>query len=434
MLASPASAATVQMRDEVEREGGRTYTYGVVTVAAADGEANAIDVAYEPASRAVVVTDTAAPLTGDARCANLDAHTVRCDGSALEGITEVHVDLGDGADRATALDPDRIAHVVLRGGAGDDALTGRWATLEGGDGNDTLRGEEGAEVLHGDAGDDLLEGLGDGDYLHGGAGDDTLRGGEGHDNLLGGTTIDSAQPAGTDVLDGGAGHDTLDDQDGIGAPDPGPDTLTGGAGDDSVYSYTLRRAPVTIDLSGAMPSGERGENDALSEIENAGGGAGNDTLIGDDGPNRLDGDRGRDTIRGGGGDDHLVSAVNPREPDPDAAVSAYGPDRLYGDAGDDVVETLGALRSEIACGAGRDRVALQASGASRGPLIGRTCERLAMSRLTLDPIPVKVTSRTLVFRVLSGKGPRRLELRKRRMHGGREFRIAHRGFAWRVRA
>ena len=432
LFVPPAGAATVQMRDEVERDGGRNYTYGVITFTAAAGEGNAVDVAAEPG--AVVISDTAAPLTGDARCTNVDAHTVRCDGSALDGIAEVRVDLGDGADRATANDPDRIPYLVIRGGAGDDALSGRWVTLEGGDGDDALRGDAGRETMHGDAGNDVLEGLGDSDYLHGGAGDDTIRGGDGHDHLLGGTTIDSGDSAGTDVLDGGAGHDTLDDQDGIGRPEPGPDTLIGGAGEDSVYSYALRRAPVTIALSRERASGERGEGDTLTGIENASGGAGDDTLIGDDGPNRLDGDRGRDVIRGGGGDDLLTSAVNPRENSPDAAAAKYGPDRISGGDGDDTVETLAALQSQISCGRGRDRITLTASGPERGPLISHTCERLSMSRVTVDPFPIVIAGRTLVFEVLSGKSPRRLRLRMTRVRGGREFRIAHRRFAWRVRA
>ena len=432
LLASPAGAATIRMHDEVMSEGGRTYTYGVVTMTAAPGEINAVDVAAEPG--AVVIADATAPLTGDARCTSTGANTVRCDGSGLDGITEVHVELGDGADRATALDPDRIPYLVIRGGEGDDALTGRWVSLHGGDGDDTLRGDSGAEVMHGDAGNDVLDGLGDGDYLHGGAGDDTIRGGDGHDNLLGGTTIDSGLAAGIDALDGGAGNDSLDDQDGIGRPAPGPDTLDGGAGEDSVHSYALRRAPVTIDLRSGRGSGEDGEGDTLTAIENAYGGAGDDTLIGDDGPNRLDGDRGRDVIRGGGGDDHLTSDVNPREDRPQTAAAEYGPDRVSAGDGNDVVETLAALQSEITCGSGRDGVGLTASGRARGPLISDTCERLGLGRLALDPFPRVITRDSLVFKVFSGKRPRRLALRMKRVRGGREFLIVHQRFAWRVRA
>ena len=403
--AAPAApAATVQMRDEVEREGGTTYVYGVVSLTAAAGEVNRVSVDHRPGDRAVVISDPGAALTGDARCANVDAHTVLCDGRALSGITEVLAELGDMDDTATATGDDRLPYLAIRGGDGNDVLAGRWATLDGGDGNDALRGDAGAEVLHGGAGDDLLEGHDGGDYAHGGAGDDIIRGGEGHDVLLGGTTISGVEPAGTDRLEGGPGNDTLDDQDGLGRYAPGADVLVGGGGTDAVHSYVLRRAAVTVDLSRPGGHGEAGENDTIAGIENAAGGSGDDMLLGDDGPNRLDGDRGRDTLRGNGGNDVLVSEVNPRESRQNAMASAYGPDRVSGDAGDDVVETLATLESVIACGEGRDAVRLASAStdgarSSLGPLVSRTCERLRMGRVRIDPFPTAITRDAFVFEV-----------------------------------
>ena len=85
---------------------------------------------------------------------------------------------------------------ILKGGAGDDALTGGnetgpGDTLEGGDGDDVLTG--------GDEATDDNPATRDGDTLRGGAGDDTLTGGGGDDILVGGT--------GSDTLDGGDGDD-----------------------------------------------------------------------------------------------------------------------------------------------------------------------------------------------------------------------------------
>ena len=399
LVAAPAApAATVVMRDEIERDGGQTYVYGLVELAAAAGEQNGVTLDFRPAERKLAITDAVTPITGDARCPNADAHTVVCDASGLQGFSEVIVDLGDGDDTGRALDVDRLPSVVIRGGAGVDLLAGRWATLDGGGGNDALRGDDGRETLHGGAGDDMLYAVGEGDYLDGGLGADTVLGGVGHDILLGG--------GGRDGLSGGPGNDSLDDQDGLGAAVPGPDVLDGGPGEDAVHSYVLRRNAVTIDLRREDGQGEAGEDDRLREIESVTGGAGDDTLIGDAGPNRLDGDRGRDVLRGGGGDDVLVSEVNPRETRQNAEASAYGPDRVYGDAGDDVIETLATLESTVACGSGRDAIRMPQTSSdrahsSRGPLVRRDCERVGMGRVRVDPFPTSVRGGVLTFSVPS---------------------------------
>lgn len=71
----------------------------------------------------------------------------------------------------------------LRGGAGDDALTGDDGgnLLDGGGGNDTLVGRGVADVLLGGSGDDTLDGGGGDDDLQGEAGDDTATCGAGRD-------------------------------------------------------------------------------------------------------------------------------------------------------------------------------------------------------------------------------------------------------------
>lgn len=413
ILAPAASAATVTMRDEVERDGGQTYVYGAIAFTAAAGEANAVELAYD--ERDVVIRDASAPLSGDARCTNVDAHTVRCSGATLDGINELRVELGDQADRASTPADRGPAHIVLRGGAGDDVLDGLWATLEGGDGNDLLTGGAGTEHLDGGPGDDTLEGHGEYDYLDGGTGDDTLRGGDGHDLLFGGGVVGDGAQAGADRLDGGPGNDSLDDQDGLGGGAIGPDTLTGGEGRDVVFSYVLRRDPVTVDLTRPYGQGQAGENDALTGIEDVYGGLGDDTLIGDGGPNRLEGDRGQDVLRGGGGDDHLVSGVRPTVRRPNAAASAYGPDRVDGGAGDDRIDTLATLESEVTCGEGRDHVILPAfspdrAPSSAGPLVSQSCELLSMGAVTVVPAPA-VGARAFTFRVRAARCcRRRLEL------------------------
>ncbi len=112
----------------------------------------------------------------------------------------------------------------LRGSGGDDIISG-------GGGNDTLWGVEGNDTLNGDAGDDTLDG---------GQGNDVLNGGDGNDSLQGND--------GDDVLDGGAGNDTLNGDWGndilIGGA--GNDYLKGGYGDD-VYRFGTGFGVDTID-------------------------------------------------------------------------------------------------------------------------------------------------------------------------------------------
>ncbi len=410
VLAPAASAATVEVREQVEREYGTTTVYGEVVVTAAAGETNAIEITYSRARAgdSVVIRDPGAPLTAGSRCAQLDAHAVKCDGKGLDGITGINAELGDLGDRASYAGGENGPYVVIEGGAGDDALTGRSVQLEGGDGNDVLRGGAGKEGLDGGRGDDVLDGQAGDDYIDGGAGDDTLRGGEGNDSLLAGTTPTDKDPAGADHLDGGPGRDTLDDQDDFGPGPPGPDTLIGGEGVDEVDSYILRRNPVTVDLTRPEGHGEAGENDTLVGLEDAVGGRGDDTLIGNDVPNRLDGEAGQDVLRGGGGADHLVSGVNPSERRENASAPKYGPDRVFGDAGDDLVETLVTLESEIACGDGDDRIVLESysndrAPSSRGPLVSRACERMRMTGdrrgVQIIPFPTAITRDSIVFSV-----------------------------------
>ncbi len=136
-------------------------------------------------------------------------------------------------------------------------------------------GTAGNDTLTGTAGADTICGLGGNDTISGGDGDDTLLGGDGDDTLL------------------GEGDD---------------DTLDGGAGDDTA-SYTTGAGGVTVDLAAGTATGQG--SDTLSSIENAIGSPQADTLIGDDGPNRLEGGDRSDIVQGEGGDDTLLGGDNP---------------------------------------------------------------------------------------------------------------------------
>ncbi|WP_342149945.1 matrixin family metalloprotease [Methylorubrum sp. SB2] len=242
---------------------------------------------------------------------------------------------------------------TLRGDAGNDTLDGGRGkdTLDGGDGNDrliggdgddTLRGWAGKDTLDGGAGNDILDG-GDGDnVLTGGAGDDTLNGGFGRDQLDGGDGKDTLTGRdANDILVGGAGDDLL--WGGAGA-----DRLVGGLGDDwlsggddpawsaadiDTADFSAATAAIVVSMKGTYELidgtyvyfNARGADigaDRFSSIENVIGGAGNDTITGNEYANDLDGRGGNDRLAGGVGND--VYRVNSSR---DVVIEARGEGR-----------------------------------------------------------------------------------------------------------
>ncbi len=211
---------------------------------------------------------------------------------------------------------------TLRGGAGDD-------TLYGGPGgrlsnDDMLYGEKGQDRLFGGAGDDML---------HGGAGDDTLRGGAGRDTLYGDWMGDTGY-GGNDTLHGGGGDDTLHGGGGDDTlrGDAGADKFYGGNGSDMIYADTndtlfdgffmgedeagddpgnfdtLSFEGITEDVDIEVDIGEGsvliGASSAtIRNIENiiGSGGAGTNTITGDEKDNYIRASDGTDILDGGGG-------------------------------------------------------------------------------------------------------------------------------------
>jgi Ca2+-binding RTX toxin-like protein len=142
----------------------------------------------------------------------------------------------------------------LRGGSGDDTLTGNAAAnvLDGGPGADSISGGAGVDAVDystrtapvnvtlgagsrddGEAGEEDTV-AGDVEGAFGGSGADTLVGGAGDGFLVGGAGNDSlSDNGGVDSLDGGAGDDKIDSDDGF------ADTVSCGAGADDVTSDAL---------------------------------------------------------------------------------------------------------------------------------------------------------------------------------------------------
>ncbi len=236
-------------------------------------------------------------------------------------------------------DDDRIA-----GGAGDDTLIGAGGDdiLDGGPGNDTLDGGPGHDVLVGDEGNDTLLGGPGNDRLDGGPGDDQIDGGAGDDVTTGGTgddrvTVDTPadlvfeDPWGRD----GGGRDTL-----VVAPDFGaqlekawPILAKGGLATFMVGDAVLGSPP-----PGAPPF----KWQVPPNVENVrltGGEA--HAVVGDDGPNVLEGNEAANKIWGGGGDDRVRGGAGDDQlfggPGNDLLMGDEGDDLLAGGAGDDLL-------------------------------------------------------------------------------------------------
>ncbi|HEX5620211.1 MAG TPA: hypothetical protein VFX51_17455 [Solirubrobacteraceae bacterium] len=144
--------------------------------------------------------------------------------------------------------------------------------------------------------------------LDGGDGTDRLVGGPGPDRLIGG-------PNG-DTLLGNNGNDVL-------TGEAGPDSLSGGAGVDTA-SYAERGpngVTITLPVDSFDVRADDGNNvdgpapglrDAIREdVENAIGGAGEDSILGNNERNSLQGRGNADVISGRGGDDDLRGGSGP---------------------------------------------------------------------------------------------------------------------------
>jgi Ca2+-binding RTX toxin-like protein len=141
-------------------------------------------------------------------------------------IAEEAVFYGEEGNDLLKVKFDRYA--TFDGGAGNDKLIGAALddSMVGGSGTDIIIGLAGEDMINGDEDRDFLYGGRDNDQVHGDAGDDEVRGNLGNDTLTGGEGDDDLRGGGgNDDLSGGAGNDFLFGEN-------GRDVLNGGAGDD----------------------------------------------------------------------------------------------------------------------------------------------------------------------------------------------------------
>jgi len=245
----------------------------------------------------------------------------------------------------------------------DPAIDDDWfVRIEGTQYDDIICGGPENDVLLGRGGDDIIfggsfvpsAGNDDQDVVRGGAGDDVLMGGWGYDGVSGGT--------GDDEVYGGFPEELYPGLDEMGpypyaSPDDSPPSfgneLFAGAGDDLVVSG----------LTGADLGHAGTGNDTMSaELNDDGvefyGGAGNDTIVGSDSDDYLDGTTGNDTIWGLEGDDAIFGGAGDdvlyaHSPGTSALDALYDTglydtndgDELFGNGGND--QLWGGLGQEL---------------------------------------------------------------------------------------
>ena len=294
---------------------------------------------------------------------------------ASGGVT---VDLSAGTASGAA-GSDTLSNIEnIIGSAFDDTLTGDDGDNEirGGAGNDTLLGGAGIDRLYGGDGDDVLN-VGavrtDPEVQHadGGAGVDTLdfTGLSSQDFAVDMTTGRVTSPAtgslvwttfvSIENVTTGDGDDTIigDANDNVIRSGAGDDTVDGGVGNDTI-TYQGESPDLTIDLAAGTATGLG--TDTLISIENASGGAGNDTISGTDGANKLFGQNGADILDGRGGDDVIDGGGGN-----DRITLGNGNDTAIGGDGSDtfILQDRG-FQSSISGGSGTDT--LDVSGAGQG--------------------------------------------------------------------
>lgn len=207
---------------------------------------------------------------------------------------------GSGNDRLFAASD---VQGTLDGGAGDDILAdgpsdayapdGVGDTFVGGGGSDTVSYERAISSVHASL-DDPDDNFGLSRY-------DTYSGIENltGSNHAGYTGDDLTGDSRGNVVSGLAGNDLLRGM-------AGGDTLDGGAGSRDVASY-VESSGIRVSLLASQAGGNTGHaaGDTFAGVEGVEGGAGDDTLIGDNADNLLYGGAGDDTLTGGKGDDEV---------------------------------------------------------------------------------------------------------------------------------
>jgi RTX calcium-binding nonapeptide repeat (4 copies) len=283
-----ASAGTITGRFH---EGDGT-TYGQVRYHATAGVENRVTVTVREITTGgtyIQLRDRAERVRAGEHCTQLDRHTARCPWTESEDAIAVLA--GDRDDRVNVERScharGRCLYTVVRGGPGDDVITGGgW--FYGGGGRDIMRGIDARYSW------------------------DRFHGGPGRDRMEGRGAFRGEKP-----WEAGLQDQFYDDETDAQAA---RDVVIGGRDARASIDYSVRKLSMEVDLHDARLAPE---GDIVSGVKSITTGAGNDVIVGTGGPNSLAGGPGRDRLYGRRGDDTLTGGT--------------GADRMFGQAGDDAL-------------------------------------------------------------------------------------------------
>jgi Ca2+-binding RTX toxin-like protein len=300
---------TLQNIEIVQHGGGRYLLVGNGGFADAT---TAVEAATQPGDIIVFATPPADPIVVDLSDTNEDLDVT------IPYDTPVDIVTGGGDNHITTGDGDN--HITT--GGGDNQI------VTGDGDNEIITGDGDNEIVTGDGDNEIVTGNGDNEIVTGN-GENHVVTGAGEDHVTtggGGDTVKTG--SGNDVVDTGGGEDTI-----IGGSGNGDDVYNAGIGSDTVV-YSSATNAITVDLTqidrfnqSASGGGTIGDlltaalldphtlvgkgqgvdigTDALINIENVIGGAGNDSITGDSDANILTGAGGNDILNGGAGADTL---------------------------------------------------------------------------------------------------------------------------------
>ena len=223
------------------------------------------------------------------------------------------LDGGGGWDWVVYWDSDEGVSVNLATGAG----SGGHAQGDTISNFEHVQGSSHGDTLVGDDGTNWINGLGGADSLDGGGGGwdavDYERSDEGVSVNLATGAVSGGHAQGDTISNferilGSSHRDTLigDDGDNQIRGRGGADSLDGGGGGDDWVIYWGSDEGVSVNLATGAVSGGHAQGDIISNFENVRGSSHGDTLIGDDGDNRIRGNGGADSLDGGGGGEDWV--------------------------------------------------------------------------------------------------------------------------------
>ncbi len=236
-------------------------------------------------------------------------------------------------------------------------------------GNDNILADAANDSINSLAGNDTVNGGGGNDTLNGGAGNDLVIGAKDNDRIIGGLGNDTlvwADGDGSDRISGNAGADMISVQ---GSLTQGDNFVLGQQGTQAIFDrINLRQFKLTVDTTEQFTVVGEGSNDRfdVNNLSNTSvnlvtfsGGAGNDTLDGNDTSTRLvgNGNAGNDYLIGGDANDILNGGFGNDFLKGDGDYSLDEPggnDILNGGAGNDTLLSVLLGDSTLSGGLGND--------------------------------------------------------------------------------